>query len=715
MKKTSTFQNGLIWFGAGVSLAEILTGKVNPSGSLVDTYCYDNFSAPAMWNFTPTTYEGYVEGGDVSAKAKSYMIYQEGIYVGYKYYETRYEDFVTGNGNAGDYAYGDIVAYPFGYGMSYTNFDISDMNVSYNAADDTYTVTVKVTNTGDMAGKKTVQVYVQSPYTDYDKQNGVEKSAVSLVGFGKTGMIEPGASETLSMTVNKRDIASYDTYGAGTYILDAGDYYFTAATDAHNAVNNILAAKGYTVETTDGHMTADGNVALTYKWTNAALDSTTFATSETGTAITNLFDEADPNKSSSEPGEVTWLSRSNWVATFPTQPVVLNATQTLADHLAFTRYDGSKADSVEMPTLGADNGLALVSMIGADYDDPQWDTLLDQLTFNEMVNTITLGFHNTAAIESIGKTRTKDENGPQGLTAALTGGASAMCYTSEDVMAATFNVDLINDVGRCIGEDCLAMGYSGLYGPGINMHRTAYSGRNFEYYASDPFVAGTICAAEVNGIQSKGVYVYLKHVALNDSESSRRGVNTWLNEQAAREIYLEVADKAVTDGGAWSVMTGFNRWGAYWCGAYDNLLTGFLRGELGMRGMIITDYSGSSKYMDLADGLIAGSDIWDSPDPTIHTTLAPKYENDAYIVTEMRESMHKILYTVANSNAMNGWSSADRLKVITPWWKTALYALDTVLAVLTVLCIWRLVVAIKRKKTWTAEQAANTANAQNQQ
>ena len=480
-------------------------------------------------------------------------------------------------------------------------------------------------------------------------------------------------------------------------------------------MNNILAAKGYTVENTDGRMTADGDVALTYKWTNAALDSTTYATSENGTAITNLFDEADPNKSSSEPGEVTWLSRSNWVATFPTQPVVLNATQTLADHLAFTRYDGSKADSVEMPTLGADNGLALVSMIGADYDDPQWDTLLDQLTFNEMVNTITLGFHNTAAVESIGKTRTKDENGPQGLTAALTGGASAMCYTSEDVMAATFNVDLINDVGRCIGEDCLAMGYSGLYGPGINMHRTAYSGRNFEYYASDPFVAGTICAAEVNGIQSKGVYVYLKHVALNDSESSRRGVNTWLNEQAAREIYLEVADKAITDGGAWSVMTGFNRWGAYWCGAYDNLLTGFLRGELGMRGMIITDYSGSSKYMDLADGLIAGSDIWDSPDPTIHTTLAPKYENDAYIVTEMRESMHKILYTVANSNAMNGWSSADRLKVITPWWKTALYVLDTVLAVLTVLCIWRLVVAIKRKKTWTAEQAANTASAQNQQ
>jgi len=711
-----------MWIGdvgqTGINgVAQLLAGEATPSGSLVDSYLYDNMANPAMYNFYTQAYPNaadynlLTDGPDVQGM---YSVYQEGIYLDYRYYETRYEDAVMGTGNAGDYNWSTTVAFPFGYGDSYTTFEYSDFNVTESA--DAFNVTLKVTNTGSTySGKETVQLYFQSPYTDYDKANGIEKASAELCGFAKTDILAPGASETVNITVDKSELRTYDANNAKTYIVDAGDYYFTAATDAHNAVNNILAAKGYTVENTDGRMTADGNVALTYKWTNAALDSTTYATSETGTAITNLFDEADPNKSSSEPGEVTWLSRSNWVATFPTQPVVLNATQTLADHLAFTRYDGSKADSVEMPTLGADNGLALVSMIGADYDDPQWDTLLDQLTFNEMVNTITLGFHNTAAIESIGKTRTKDENGPQGLTAALTGGASAMCYTSEDVMAATFNVDLINDVGRCIGEDCLAMGYSGLYGPGINMHRTAYSGRNFEYYASDPFVAGTICAAEVNGIQSKGVYVYLKHVALNDSESSRRGVNTWLNEQAAREIYLEVADKAVTDGGAWSVMTGFNRWGAYWCGAYDNLLTSFLRGELGMRGMIITDYSGSSKYMDLADGLIAGSDIWDSPDPTIHTTLAPKYENDAYIVTEMRESMHKILYTVANSNAMNGWSSADRLKVITPWWKTALYALDTVLAVLTVLCIWRLVVAIKRKKTWTAEQAANTANAQNQQ
>ena len=384
------------------------------------------------------------------------------------------------------------------------------------------------------------------------------------------------------------------------------------------------------------------------------------------------------------------MSRSDWTGTVPTQPAALTANETLAADLAFTQYDGTEADSVEMPTLGAKNGLTLASMIGKDFDDPQWETLLDQLTFDEMVNTITLGFHNTAAAASIGKTATKDENGPQGLTAALTGGASAMCYTSEDVMAATFNVDLINEVGKCIGEDCLAMGYSGLYGPGINMHRTAYSGRNFEYYAEDPFVAGTICAAEVQGIQSKGVYVYLKHVALNDSETSRRGVNTWLNEQTAREIYLEVADKAITDGGAWCVMTGFNRWGATWCGANSNLLNGFLREELGMRGMCITDFSGSSQYMDLVDGLIAGSDIWDSPMPKIHTTKAANYENDAYIVTQMRNAMHHILYTVVNSNAMNGWSSTDTLKTVTPWWQTAIYALIAVMAVLTILCAWQL-------------------------
>ena len=682
-------------------VGQLLAGAANPSGSIVDTFWYDNLANPAVTNFYSRPYSNNDEYGLVADDKDNgnqgyYVVYQEGIYLGYRYTETRYEDYVMGTGNAGDFNYGTTVAYPFGYGSSYTTFAYSDFAVTETA--EGFELTVTVTNTGSVAGKKTVQVYFQSPYTDYDKQNGIEKASVELCGFDKTEVLEPGASETVTIAIDKSELRTYDANGAKTYILDAGDYYFTIGNGAHEAVNNILAAKGYTPETTANRMDAAGDATLTYKWTNAALDTTTFATSEsTGNAITNLFDDADPNKVSYSPGSVTWLSRSDWTATYPTGTFDFAMNDDLFAALANTHYDGSQADSVEMPTLGADGDLTLASMIGADYDDPQWDSLLDQMTFDEMNLMITQGFHNTKAAASIGKTATKDENGPQGLTAALTGGASAMCYTSEDVMAATFNRELINDVGRCIGEDCLAMGYSGLYGPGINMHRTAYSGRNFEYYSEDPFIAGEICAVEVQGIQSKGVYVYLKHVALNDSESSRMGVATWINEQAAREVYLEVADKAIVDGGAWCTMSGFNRWGATWCGKYENLQTGFLRDELGMRGMSITDYSGGSHYMDSTDALIAGTEIWDSPTP-LHTEILDKYENDAYIVTQMREAVHKILYTVVNSNAMNGWSSADRLEVITPWWKLAAYALCAVLAVLTVVCGLMLKGALKKKK-----------------
>lgn len=697
-----------MWIGdvgqTGINgVGQLLSGAVSPSGSIVDTFCYDNLTNPAMYNFytqaypNASDYELLTDGPDVQGM---YSVYQEGIYLGYRYYETRYEDVVMGTANAGDYDYNTQVAYPFGYGLSYTDFEYSDFSAV--ATDDGFDITVTVTNTGDTySGKKTVQVYFQSPYIDYDKENGIEKASVELCGFDKTEVLAPGESETVTIHVDKSELRTYDSNNAQTYILDAGDYYFTVADGAHEAVNNVLAAKGYTPDSAAA-MDAEGNADLTFRWNNAELDTTSFATSEaTGAEITNLFDEADPNKSSDAPGEVTWLSRSDWEGTFPTAPAELSANETMAENLEFTQYDPEDYEDVEMPTLEADNGLALASLIGADYDDPMWDDLLDQLTFEEMVNTITLGFHNTAACPSIGKTATKDENGPQGLTAALTGGESAMCYTSEDVMAATFNVELMEDLGRCIGEDCLAMGYSGLYGPGVNMHRTAYSGRNFEYYSEDPFVSGTICAAEVQGIQSKGVYVYLKHVALNDSESSRRGVNTWLNEQTAREIYLEVADKAVVDGGAWCTMSGFNRWGTKWCGEYEALQTDYLRGELGMRGMSITDYSGSSQYMDLCDALIAGTDIWDSPDATIHTTNAYNYEDDAYIVTQMREAMHNILYTVVNSNAMNGLSEADRLESVTPWWQTALYAAIGVFAVLTVVSIVMLVRAVNRKKANT--------------
>ena len=692
-----------MWIGdvgqtGAIGVGRLLSGSTAPSGSIVDTFWYDNMKNPAVVNFYTVPYAGAeqyglaLEGPDVQGM---YSVYQEGVYLGYRYAETRYEDVVMGTEKTGDFDYASTVAYPFGYGMSYTTFDFSDFEFTEGA--DAFTVSVNVTNTGDTAAKKTVQIYFQSPYTDYDRQNGIEKASVELCGFDKTDVLDPGASEKVTIEIPKTELRAYDANGAKGYILDAGDYYFTAANGSHEAVNNILAAKGF--GSANG-MTEDGNADLVGRFTQAELDTEIFRDSAaTGAQITNLFDESDPNKSSLTPGTVTFLTRSDWEGTFPTARPTLTMNDKLAKALEFTQYNAADHADTAMPTLASGGEMSVSEMIGADYGDERWEALLDQLTFDEMVNTITLGFHNTAACETVSKAATKDENGPQGLTASLTGGKSAMCYTSEDIMAATMNTELMEDVGRCIGNDCLDMGYSGLYGPGINMHRTPYSGRNFEYYSEDPFVAGTICAAETKGIQSKGVYVYLKHVALNDSESSRRGVNTWLTEQTARELYLEVADKAIIDGGAWCVMSGFNRWGAQWCGENANLMNGYLRGEAGMRGMSITDFSGLSQYMDVADGLIGGSDIWDSPMPMIHTVAAGQMAGDPYMVSEMRDAMHRILYTVVNSNAMNGWNSETHIEPNTPWWQLAIYGLIGISALLTILSALMLVKNIKLKKS----------------
>ena len=662
-----------LWIGdVGISginaVAQILVGDVNPSGSLVDTYCYDNYSAPAMWNFTPTVYDGYVEGGDVPAKGSTYMIYQEGIYVGYKYYETRYEDYVMGAGNAGDYAYGDVVAYPFGYGLSYTTFDFSDMNVQYNAADDTYTVAVKVTNTGSVAGKQTVQVYVQSPYTDYDKSNGVEKAAVSLVGFGKTSELAPGASETVKMTVNKRDIASFDTYGAGTYILDAGDYYFTAATDAHEAVNNILAAKGYTAASTNGKMTADGNADLTYTWTEEKLDTTTYSTSANGTEITNQLSCADPNLYDGETNTVTWLSRSDWSGTLPTETVKLALTEQLKKDLQDVRYDPADYEAVNLPAMGKNNGVTLYDMIGLDYDDPKWDDLLDNLTFDEMNSLIGDAFHWTMPVKSIEAPGTRDENGPQGLTASLLGSGAtqltATAFTSEDVMAATFNTDLMTEIGRIIGNNCLNANIACLYGPGNNIHRTPYGGRNFEYYSEDGFLSGMMSAYEVAAIQAKGVHVVMKHFALNDCEQDRIGLGVWINEQAAREIYLKAFQAPIEVGNGNGVMIAYTRWGAIWSGGNAGLVNGILRGEWGCDGMVITD-NVLNAYVNGPDGVLAGVSIYDAMMSYV-TDLLPKYQNDGVIVNAMREAAHHDLYAIANSCGMNGVGANTTIKVTRP-------------------------------------------------
>lgn len=691
-----------MWIGdVGISginaVAEILVGNVTPSGSLVDTYLYDNFSAPAMMNFVPTEYEGYEEG-IIPEHAKTYMIYQEGIYVGYKYYETRYEDYVMKSENTGEYAYHDDVAYPFGYGMSYTDFKYSDMHVTYNKEKDVFEISVKVTNTGDQySGKETVQIYAQSPYTQYDIDNKVEKSSVALCGFGKTNEIAPGASETLTITVDRRELASYDAYGAGTYILDAGDYYLTAATDAHNAVNNILAAKGYTTANTNGRMDADGNAQLIYKYNNPKFDDKTYAVSANGTEIKNQLSDADINLYEGTEEEVTYVSRNNWDGTLPQSVLKLKLTEKMIEDLQDIQYDPKDYDEAEMPTMKAKNGKKLVDMIGLDYDDEGWEALLDQLSFDDMVAFIGDSFHWTMPLESVQAPGTRDENGPQGLTASLIASdkteMDATAFTSEDVMAATFNRDLMTEIGKVIGNNCLKAGVSILYGPGNNIHRTPYGGRNFEYYSEDGFLSGEMSEYEVAAIEEKGVGVVMKHFALNDSEQDRIGLGVWLNEQAAREIYLKAFQAPVEKGNANGVMIAYTRWGCTWSGGNKPLVTGILREEWGCDGLIITD-NVLTTYVNGVDGVLSGVSTFDAMMPYV-TKLLPKYEKDPVIVNAMREACHRNLYAIANSSGMNGIGKDTEIK------DTGLLVVNvvrTLLIVFGALFVLSLVMWITRKR-----------------
>jgi beta-glucosidase len=364
----------------------------------------------------------------------------------------------------------------------------------------------------------------------------------------------------------------------------------------------------------------------------------------------------------------------------------------MKDLYAYQTYETSTAG--EMPIMGANNGLTLAMMIGKDFDDPMWEDLLDQVTFEEMATLIGKGYHNTALMESISKPATVDDNGPQGFTQTLTGVSTCHCaYSDENIMAATYNVDLMEEVGKCIGNDMLDLGAVGLYGPAMNIHRTAYAGRNFEYYSEDGFLSGAIAAAEVKGIQSKGVYVYIKHFALNDSETNCRCLAVFSNEQAIREVYLKPFQMAVEDGGAHNVMNSFSRVGSVWSGAHKGLMTEVLRNEWGMDGFALTDFSGNSmfssmglylKSFDVAHGLLAGTDSWDSSAAQWTDDLNKLYRNDPTIATAMRNATHRILYTVANSHAMNGFDENTIIKGVTPWWKTALVVLQVIIGLLTI-------------------------------
>ena len=697
--------DALLWVGNlglnGIpAVADILAGKVNPSGRIVDTFQKDNHAAPAMQNYDAYPYTNAAELGLAAAQNntaagidkcnQNYVVYQEGIYVGYRYFETRYEDYVLGRGNAGDYDYDKLVAFPFGSGLSYTTFDYSDFKITDQGS--TILAEVDVTNTGGVDGKHTVQIYFQSPYTQYDIDNGVEKAAVELCGFDKKE-IAAGKTEHFAIEIRKDDLTSYDSTLAKTYIMDAGDYYFTVASDAHNAVNNILMAKGADTS----RMSGPGDAALTAAWTLDKLDTTTYAVSAyTGNAITNLFEDADLNKYAGAEGQtVTYLCRNDWQGTFPTTQSLRVTDAMWADGLTHNAEERTaivekmKAlywQGATLPENSTGGTLKAIDFVEMPYEDTAWDKLVSQISYGDMLDTIYNGAFNTHALPAINLPATMEADGPTGYTKSLMGGASGMAFTSEDVIASSYSRDLAYLVGNCMAEDMLhsnqnsdSTSVAGIYAPGLNIHRSQYLGRHNEYYSEDGWLSGEIAASQVQGIRSKGVLAFAKHFALNDQEQGRYGISVWANEQSIREVYLEAFEGAIR-GGAMNVMTSFNRIGVVWSGSHYGLMTGILRDEWGMEGAAITDMSINAKWMDYRMGLLAGQDIWCGQKGGMGTLDGS--ENDPAIASAVHKAMKNIVYSVTRTNAMNVGDAV--VLTITPTWKIALYALTGVSYVLTV-------------------------------
>ncbi|MBO5328807.1 MAG: fibronectin type III-like domain-contianing protein [Clostridia bacterium] len=683
-------------------VGNILVGDSIPSGHLVDTFLQNSLSNPTSVN---SIVSGYTNAASMNLpdvnRQGVYLVYAEGIYVGYKYYETRYEDAVLNQGNAtskagavnsvDNWKYSEEVAFPFGYGGAYTTFEYSNYNVE-ETADGNYKVTLTVTNTGSKNGADAVQVYVQKPYTEYDKQYGVEQAAVNLAGYAKTKELEPGASENVEIIVRHDAFKTYDSNNKKTYIREKGDYYIVAGQDAHDAVNNILAAKEKTPANTNGVMDAEGNANLVKKINFTSDDFTTYSVSElTNEPITNQFDDVDWNKYSNKTeANVTYLSRKDWNGTYPTEVTKLSLNQAMVEDLSWNKEVVANPEDV-MPLYEQSNVVNLIDLKGLDYDHSAWDTLLDQLSVDEQIEFLASSFRGTPAIPSIAKPPEKTNDGPLGVRAQYATDAQAgvtVSFPSTVLLAASYNDKLAYEVGELMAEDMLHAGITGIYAPGANIHRNTISGRNYEYYSEDAYITGIMCKQQVMGIQSKGCYVNIKHIALNDQESYRAGVCTWANEQSIREIYLPAFEYVVKEGNCTGLMSAFNRIGTKWTGAHKGLLTEVLRDEWDFKGFVISDCAWIA-YMGVVDGLMAGNDcILDTiMDDAVAVEQYNKARTNPTIAKAMRESVHRVLYVIANSNAMNGISSNTKIYEVKEWWQNLVLGVQIGVGAVFALCV----------------------------
>lgn len=724
--------DALMWVGnvgkTGIyAVARAIAGTIVPSGRLSDTYVYDNFSSPAMasWGANPDRRfaQQYTNASnyDLNGTQYNYGVYVEGIYVGYRYYETRYEDVVLGTQNVGAYDYEGTVAYPFGYGLSYATFEYSNYTVTENS--DSFEISLTVTNTSDAYdGKEVVQVYIQKPYAG---EGAPEVSSVELAGYAKTGVIPHGQSETVNISVSKEQFTSYDVNannGRGGYVVESGTHYIAAGKDSHDALNNILRAKvenGATVA--EAEMTSSGDASFVYSWTQASRDEITYAASRENSSnlVTNQLDFADINRYENRgDNSVTYVSRSDWDGTFPDGSIKLSLTDMMAADLAVHKALPTETDE-DVPTYGADSNMSLIMMRSTeenviDYDSSAWDTFLDQMTYEQQSLLLTNAAFGTVAfgaypspdnpINNINKPATTDNDGATGVVGSVTGTS----FPSEGIWASTFNVDLIRRVGEIFAEDALANDVQSLYATGINIHRTPFGGRAHEYFSEDPYLTGMSVVYEVAGMQSKGVIPTLKHFVFNDQEDQRGGICTWLNEQTAREIYLKPFEMAMRPsiGNAHAIMTSFNRAGCIWTSASSELMINIVRNEWNFDGYSITDMADSfAYYMTYDDGIMNGTDLYLGAG---NEYALSDYAYSIPFRLRVREACHRVLYVIANySAAMNGFSASSMVIQITPWWQVALYSVIGVSAGVTAVgaMLWILAYVLPESKKVKKEKA----------
>lgn len=762
--------DSILWIGfpgcyGMLGVSDILCGRTSPSGALPDIYATYNMSAPAMQNMGNFQYENGADmltrgAGQTGGTTGNYLIEAEGIYVGYRYYETRYYDSVFGNGNAGspvgayasstEWDYDKEVAYGFGYGLSYTDFTQEfegepEFNVSTDpetgVCDATAVFHVKVTNTGDMAGKSIVQIYGQAPYTE----GGVEKSAVQLLNFGKTDTLKPGETQVVSVEVDLQYIASYDnTYDngdgtVGTYILDPGTYYFAMGNGAHDALNHMMARQGADPESLSGE--SNSAMAYEHKITEDFISSTAFSVSKTGEKISNQLDYADWNYF--QPGEVTYLSRTDWAGTYPksyTNMTLVN--EELINLLNGNYYTIQTDDDTSGITWGKDSNLMFYEMYGTDFDDAKWQDLLDKMTLEEAQYLATFGGPSIPGVSSIGTVETymtenagngvavnlnasKDTGAPWSISASdPNGNWHPEVFANAPLVAASFNQDLYKEVGSFIGEEALFTGIPILWGPGLNTHRHAYNGRNGEYYSEDPVLSGSAAMEFAIGALDYGLIAAPKHFAFNDQETNRSGVAPYMLEQRAREVELrayQIAFEATkydteeVDAGMRGLMISFSKIGPVECTASYELMTEILKEEWGFKGYAVTDiYDDTDIYGAV---LASGTTCFDTRGisgfygattlencSTFATQVdgskvsAQLLSGDARLQNAVKDSCHNILYAFSQSSLMNRYNSTTHIEQTMTWWRMAYMAAIAAFGILLLASGALYVVSSKRKE-----------------